>query len=424
MIVVMIAIATAAVLGYALLSGAATRSQIGQNDSRAAIAEAMAESGIELAKYYLLNPSAAPASTLVNGVYAGQTAVSFGEGVGTIESIYVLNKGSGVYQIVAQGLAGGVRRVLTEEVTPQPPTGDYADSWSIVSASSIYLPVNVTIERGPIRVDGTLTMQSGAPDVTLYATAGPVGSTIKAITSSVGAAPTYDALQMLKTSVPSYSYNGTTYNAKFFSGLLITTAMKNPTSDNPLNVWYSTNDVRISGGITMNGTIIVNPTTSATKKLIVSSGDNTIKAVNSGALPALIVRDNIEFSALGVKLKTEGSVWLGGSITATSTVTGTSSNPVDLDIKGELMLNAGRDGVTNTIVSSPQVRVKINNDQPASTVLRNFAIAPGAIGGLTLNGFSTLLNTNLISTNLPTPTAAASLLPSTVTSLVNSLLGL
>jgi hypothetical protein len=89
LMLVLIVIALASVLGYAMLSSAALRTQIGHNAEITSQAETLAESGVNLAQYYLQYPEYAPGGPFTaTGTYWTGTGgpIAFTSGVsGTID---------------------------------------------------------------------------------------------------------------------------------------------------------------------------------------------------------------------------------------------------------------------------------------------------------------------------------------------------
>src|SRR5258706_8927631 len=70
-------LAFAAIIGFAMLSTASMQAQTTLNSNLALSADALADSGVDLACYYLINPSKAPKAVPVGGFYDGGT-ITFG----------------------------------------------------------------------------------------------------------------------------------------------------------------------------------------------------------------------------------------------------------------------------------------------------------------------------------------------------------
>ena len=67
LVLVVAAVALTAVFAYAMLSGAMVQSRTSGNTSRYQAADSLAESGINLAMYYLQNPTQAPSLPPIHG---------------------------------------------------------------------------------------------------------------------------------------------------------------------------------------------------------------------------------------------------------------------------------------------------------------------------------------------------------------------
>src|SRR5438067_4301783 len=70
-------LAFAAIIGFAMLSTASMQAQTTLNSNLALSADALADSGVDLGCYYLLNPTKAPKTVLPGSYYDGGT-ITFG----------------------------------------------------------------------------------------------------------------------------------------------------------------------------------------------------------------------------------------------------------------------------------------------------------------------------------------------------------
>src|SRR5438034_11280688 len=77
LVLVVTVLAFAAIVGFAMLSTASMQAQTTANSSLALSADALADSGVDLACYYLVNPTKAPKFIPAGGYYDGGT-ISFG----------------------------------------------------------------------------------------------------------------------------------------------------------------------------------------------------------------------------------------------------------------------------------------------------------------------------------------------------------
>ena len=79
MVMVLMVMAAAAVMGYALLASATLQGQVANAGIQQVSSNQIAESGVNVAMYYLQYPNNAP--SLTNGYWNGQTGISFGSSV-------------------------------------------------------------------------------------------------------------------------------------------------------------------------------------------------------------------------------------------------------------------------------------------------------------------------------------------------------
>src|SRR3954470_11641193 len=106
LVLVIAVLAFAAVIGFAMLSSASMQAQTTLNSNLALSADALADSGVDLASYYLINPTKAPKSIPAGSFYDGGT-ISFGNKMpGTID-LAISSLGNNDYKIVSVGRAAG-----------------------------------------------------------------------------------------------------------------------------------------------------------------------------------------------------------------------------------------------------------------------------------------------------------------------------
>src|SRR5947207_15926742 len=85
LLLVVMVLAFAAIIGFAMLSTASMQAQTTLNSNLALSADALADSGVDLACYYLLNPIKAPKNIPAGGFYDGGT-ITFGPNMpGSVE---------------------------------------------------------------------------------------------------------------------------------------------------------------------------------------------------------------------------------------------------------------------------------------------------------------------------------------------------
>jgi hypothetical protein len=105
-LLVMIAVAAAAVMGWAMLSVSSLRAQVDVNALDGVEADGLAESGANLAIYYLRFPDRSPIDPVVgaagNAHYPGQASIAlFPDSAGTV-SVTVANPRANEFRIVSE----------------------------------------------------------------------------------------------------------------------------------------------------------------------------------------------------------------------------------------------------------------------------------------------------------------------------------
>lgn len=101
MVIVTVALGLAAAMSAALLSTSVTRSRIAANAYEAAVAHALAESGANVAMYYLLYPDRY-AGPKPDGYYPGETSIFLGNNApGTVRTAVTFDGASNAYAISA-----------------------------------------------------------------------------------------------------------------------------------------------------------------------------------------------------------------------------------------------------------------------------------------------------------------------------------
>jgi len=103
MVLALLVVAFAAVLGWAMLASSQLQAQVAGNLSQSAKAECLAVSGIELAIYYLQNPSKAP-SLNADGYWSGGNTLSVGSPDGAADVTVASQAGKpGQFKITSTG---------------------------------------------------------------------------------------------------------------------------------------------------------------------------------------------------------------------------------------------------------------------------------------------------------------------------------
>lgn len=389
LVMVVMVVALATVLGYVMLSTATLQHHAGSNQTKLLSADYLAESGLNIAMYYLQYPAQAPALNA-----AGHWAGMNGE--------YTLPNGS------PASLSVTVTQVMDDTVVPAeavPWLYEIAASASVgsstdpshrvtrtsgarvfVQTESVMRPgalvVNSTLPlNGPVTVYGdvyapkTMSMKAAAPAATVYGygyaptpfmTSYPtykqptkLYAPISNPTAGAAIAPTNDDVNRYTT----YKVDGEPYDAdgdddgdgllgSILSGVLglITVA---PTEENPAGVIYKEGTYELQDNVTINGTLVVEG------NLLVKGANITINP--QPGFPALIVTGNLEIYQQGKSLTSNGLTYVGGQLRSNNNGLLSIVTPSTFTVNGQLLI--GTTGV------SPQPTTPIMTGYNVKTTL-------------------------------------------------------
>jgi len=270
LLAVLIIVGVAVVLSFAVLSETSLKAQASKNAALAAQADALCDSGVNLAMYYLLNPWNAP--TLQNGYWPGGSGISLGASVsGAIDVTVVkdLSK-TNEYVITAMGKpqptsSSGLCHTAQARVRIQP---GLKISRSISAVKAMTLSNGVTV-NGDVACNGSLT-NAAIINGTAYSNGlvntGLITTIASILTVEPAVAPTATSIQQFAT----YAYA----DGRLYSRTAITTASigsgvnetPGPTASNPAGIYYYNgnltlnNNVKISGTLVVTGNVILNGT--------------------------------------------------------------------------------------------------------------------------------------------------------------------
>jgi len=376
-VIVLVMVALATIMAAALLSSQSTMVQASDNGLRAAQADALAESGIQLASYYLQNPSAAPVLNS-SGFYPGQTGVSLGSAAGGTVDITVTKVDNTTFDISAKSHYGttsaspmtrslGARAAVQYAYTPADASavnGSFTASSNTSIVGNIRASGTVTLSLGS-KVTGTITAPSVVGSLLNF-----VGSILSPPNGSGGSNPVTTTIQDYKT----YTYNGKKYKAQ---DLKVDAGTLGPSKGNPLGVFFKDGDTTISKPLTVNGTVLVR-----NGKLILKSSSTTAISLTVNpptGMPGLIVNSDVRFSGTkGTTLTVNGLTWIGGVITNSGT---TSNNKISLNGSAQF---AGSNAVTSSYVGS----VSIYYDKNKATAAGFLPGQGTTIANVSLTSFS------------------------------------
>lgn len=374
MVITVVALAT--VLGYVMLSTASLQHRAGSNQNKSLSADYLAESGLNIAMYYLQYPQQAPALNA-----AGHWAGMNGE--------YTLPNGSAgsLSVVVAQAMDDmAVAIPWTYEIAASASVGSAADPASRVTRTTgarVYvqsesnmrpgaLVVNSSLPlNGPITAYGdvyapkTMSMKAAAPAAAVYGygfapppfvTSTPTYTQptkgYTAIANPVAGAPIAPTNPDLNR-YTTYNVDGDSYEAEGDGeatggdgdGLLgwslsgaVGLVTSEPSAANPAGVIYKQGTGELQDNVTINGTLVVEG------NLLIKGANITITP--EPGFPALIVTGNLEIYHTGKSLTTNGLTYIGGQLRSNNN--GLSSIPPELastfTVNGQLLI--GTTGVS------------------------------------------------------------------------------
>ena len=335
-LLVLVALAVGAILGWAMLANAAIQAQVSGNAAAGLAAEGTAESGLNLGVYYLLHPELAPSLDDSKTYYSGGSNISLGTGAaGTLNSLTIARDPiqTSQYIVSAQASANGGRgNVLVRSSSLRCTLNtEYQVRYALATRSALTLPgsgLRVTV-NGDARGDNNLLVNSPSSVTgTLYAQGSNLTTNWQPTPAFPSAAtPAYSEINLTK-SLLTYVYQGRVCTADqmlldYNGGTMTTLAM----ILNPANVFVATGNRTISGNTVLNGTLIVPP--SCTYLRI----NGNLRITPKPGMPALIVGQNLQINGNNRVVRLDGLTWIGSGI---SSAMG-SINGTDIQIYGALM---------------------------------------------------------------------------------------
>jgi hypothetical protein len=317
---VMVVVAVATVMGFAMVSASALQSQTTSNLRYVSTAEYLADSGAQLALHYLQYPSSSPVP-MPNGYYPGQTGVTFGSGVAGTADITVTYDASGdLYAITSVGKAttpGGTTINKTVTATAAV-VRQFSQNEAVTASSSIRLTSQTFVIDG-LATNGQLTTISGS---SVTSTSGTTFARYRSLLYQGGTLPSYirkpltgsdtvtvPSLATIKDYTGTYTYQGHTYTAKKLTSSKLSNVTLPTASDavtNPAGIYWCDKSVVLDKNTTINGTIVITNGT-----LYVN--DKPVTITPKTGFPAVVVQSDLALLP-GSQLTANGLVWTGGGI--------------------------------------------------------------------------------------------------------------
>ena len=334
MLLVLSAIGVASILGVAMLTTAMLQNCTGRNATSAISADALAESGIDVACYYLLYPEEAPAFS--GDFWPGQSGISFGADVSGVAdvSVSLVSKTAttATCAITSVGrTSSGLSRQETCTILVNP--GFRVKRGMAFAASSLTIPTG-SVVKSDIQVAGSGTNYGSV-----------TGNVIVTSWTNLGTWSGSQTPAAEKTSIPpnanirdysTYTYRGQTYSATALTGLLAPGTVLGPTPTNPAGIYRQGGQLEIQGNVIINGTLIV-----AGGPLKITGGGIQVKPAKG--FPAAVIKGDLQLvhSKLWTpEITFTGLVWLAGNIKSPLSGSGPTTRGV-LQVNGALLSPSG-----------------------------------------------------------------------------------
>jgi Tfp pilus assembly protein PilV len=366
MMLVVVLMASAAIMGFALLSSASLQAQAGKNATSAVCADGLAESATNLSLYYMMNPAKASSSLI--GTNNGYTYFNPGTNVPSMN----LTNGASISNVVVSMVSAGTYNVDVTATSSSPSGSITRSTRTVVSAPSRYITqysmaandsFTLPLTFLTSSVTGTVRCDGGYGGLTSVLTGILFGSASQASpTYPKEACPVYSEINLCK-SLPTYTYNYATNHTSYTaihltSGSLQQSNFTAPNSTtNPGAVYYIDQDVTLKGTINLTGTLIV----SSGHSLTLNNSANVTITPKIG-YPALIIANNLICAAAGQKLTVNGVCWIGGQWTGSGVLPGAI-----FTVKGSLMWGGTGAKIDSTKLTGVTSQLLVSWPTSAST---------------------------------------------------------
>lgn len=358
LVLVVSAVAIASVLGFVMLSSAALQTRAAANQGRLGAADYLAESGLNIAMYYLQNPDKAPGYATNfggTGYWTGTGGyISLADSVEGTVNVSVTRDASDIwtYEIVSTAQAGtNVSTKLTRTTGARVYVrNEYVVKHAAAFNGNTTLQSFITV-NGDVWSAKNFGLRVGSPQSTVNGTV-----YCKTLSTGVGfivpssfsnALPTAD-LPAPSTGTnglnkyATYTINDVTYSRAGITGSSLGNTTLSPTGSNPAGIYYkdasSGGDFQLLDNTTINGTLIVDGNVS------VRGSNITINAEHG--YPALIVSGYLEIQQPAKSLTVNGLCYVGSQLRTNTTTTPSPASLISkLTVNGGLLM--GTTGSSN-----------------------------------------------------------------------------
>ncbi|MCC6422664.1 MAG: hypothetical protein IT447_04240 [Phycisphaerales bacterium] len=385
LITVLLVLSFACVMGMGMLSASALQGQMAISTQAAARAEYLAESGVNLAMYYLQYPNASP-KAWSDPFWTGGNNISLGDSVdGSVSVSIALVSTTGFqsnYKIIATGnvLRGGqsFSRVTTAVVQV-----DYefkVDSSASFAGSYIRLPARTAFATGGAKINGNIDID---PGVTLtgpiIALGGNVMSLINFIlldSAKPMAIPSVENGGVNIDRYLNYTYNGRTYQADNITSQVVGGTIVGlppaPSATNPAHVYYYDGNLTLQGAI-ISGTLVVRNGRLSIRGSVPSTIIPSIGLTKS--MPALMVDKEINVSGLNARLLATGLVWSNNGVTFGGTTIGSGVTITGAAIFGSNALIKNSTGFGSVTIAYTPANVNVTDFSTVGAVPQRIRVA-------------------------------------------------
>ena len=348
LLLVVAVVAMAAVLGFALLSGATLQTRAAGNANHAAQADYLAESGINLAVHYLQHPEKAP-SLNAGGYWSGTGGdLAIGSEGAMAINVSVARDATDVwtYEINSTGKVGpaGERQITRTGFSRATVVSEYQLKYATAATAALTLYPRTTI-TGDVLSNNGVTLKVGA-QVTGNALTPLLSLDVgylnppanPPVPSNTVGAPAVGDVNKYAT----YAYQGGTGTADTIpagvTSLPNVLAPMVPSAANTANVWVSEGNMTLNNNVVIPGTLVV-------KGNLTINGLGIVITPKAG-MPGVIVTNTLQVNQPKKVATISGVVYVGVTLKSN----GVPLLPADasiLNINGGLLLGGAVTPITN-----------------------------------------------------------------------------